>query len=132
MAQVRKPRLLDVDGDQEIQEAPGFEAFEKAVDDIRKFQAPFAEAFNEAGKRYVAAGQEAQEEWMNFWKQRLQHNSEIAEQFAKCKTPSDFFELQQDWSRVATEQYGSYLSRLTQIMRETMAHGFDFTKRNRG
>jgi hypothetical protein len=125
MATVRKPRLLDIDGD--LGDAPlgshGAEEF------FQHGQEQFGHAFAtaaEATKTAFEASKNIQEEFLTFWQQRFQYNTDASTKLMQCKTLPDLFSVQQDWAKQATEQYNSYLKRSMEILQSSfMPHKGD-------
>ena len=117
MAPVRKPRLIDTDGDENI----------SAPDDHVSESDPtqtFTQALSGAGdmsRQILATGKIVQEELVAFCQQRFQSNAEATAQIMKSKTFPELLAAQQSWAKNATDQYTSYMTRMTGLVQSAMS-----------
>ena len=73
-------------------------------------------AWSRAGDVYTKACGEWQEEVMRFANRRLEQNSAMAEQLARCTGPLDVARLQQEWAMSMTSTYFEEMNRLMSIL----------------
>jgi hypothetical protein len=73
-------------------------------------------AWSRAGDVYSKACSEWQEEVMRFANRRLEQNTQMAEQLARCQGPMDVARLQQEWAMSMTSTYFEEMNRLMSIL----------------
>jgi molybdopterin-guanine dinucleotide biosynthesis protein A len=121
MAQIRKPRLIETEGEDRIDQPD----MPFATGDIPEALTQAFAGAGEAARQAIETGRTFQEEATAFYQQRLQSNSEAATQFLKCRTWPEMLDTQQAWAKTAADQYSAYLNRMFSLMQASVARNFD-------
>jgi hypothetical protein len=76
---------------------------------------PLAQALSDCGELCSKGFAQWQDEVARFAQTRLQRNSELAEAAARCRDLNDFVGLQQEWLKLAGQDYAQQSARMMGI-----------------